>query len=204
MPLHPEAQRELVAAAYASIAQGLVLGRPGMTAVDCYAAELRVPAATFVTLTAQGKLRGCCGALEVSRPLALDVWQNAYTSAFRDPRFPPLERPEYATLEVEISVLGPLEPIAAGNDEEILAALMRGRDGLLLSCDDRRATFLPQVWDDLPEPAEFLAQLKRKAGWEPSFWSSRLSASRYRVEHVTAPGIARPALAAATFADTAR
>jgi AmmeMemoRadiSam system protein A len=200
MPLHPEAQRALVATAYASIAQGLALGRPGITAVDRYATELRVPAATFVTLTALGRLRGCCGALEPDRPLALDVWHNAYASAFRDPRFPPLQRPEYAELEVEISVLGPLEPIAARNDVELLAALVRGRHGLLLACDGRRATFLPQVWDDLPDPAQFLAHLKRKAGWEPSFWSTGLSAWRYCVEHVTAPGLTPPALAAGSLA----
>jgi AmmeMemoRadiSam system protein A len=200
MPLQPEAQRALVAAAYASIAQGLALGRSGITAAEQYAPELRVPAATFVTLTAQGRLRGCCGALEPDRPLVLDVWHHAYASAFRDPRFSPLQRPEYAELEIEISVLGPLEPIEASNDAELLAALVRGRHGLLLACDDRRATFLPQVWDELSEPAQFLAQLKRKAGWEPSGWPTGLAAWRYCVEHVTAPGLAPPALAAGSLA----
>lgn len=145
------------------------------------APELRVPAATFVTLTRDGQLRGCIGSLEASRPLAEDVAENAVAAAFRDPRFAPLAADELADLRVEVSRLTPPEPLPCTNEEEALAALRPGEDGLVFEEGARRATFLPQVWEALPQPREFLGRLKEKAGFDATYWSPRVRLYRYRV-----------------------
>lgn len=130
---------------------------------------LREPGAAFVTLERGGELRGCIGSLEPRRPLGEDVADNARAAALRDPRFPPLAPEELGDLSIEISVLGPARPLAAASEEEAAARL--GHDeGVILESGGRRATFLPQVWEDLPEPRDFLAQLKRKAGLPSRGW----------------------------------
>jgi len=146
--------------------------------------RLRAPGASFVTLTRGGVLRGCMGRLEATRPLAEDVAGNARASAFFDPRFPPVEAGEMDGLEVEVSVLGPAEKIAAESEEELLAALRPGVDGLIVQSGAARATFLPAVWRTLPEPREFLAQLRRKAGLGDAPFARDQTYSRYRVEKV--------------------
>jgi AmmeMemoRadiSam system protein A len=142
----------------------------------------REPRATFVTLRRGGQLRGCTGSLEARQPLACDVAHNAYRSAFADPRFPPLQPGELADLDVSVSVLGPLEPLGARSEEELVAQLRPGLDGLVLSEGPRSATFLPAVWDSLPDPRDFLDALRRKAGLPPGYWSSTLRFERYAVE----------------------
>jgi AmmeMemoRadiSam system protein A len=136
-------------------------------------------AASFVTLRIESRLRGCCGSLDARRALAADVWRNAYAAAFCDPRFPRLEPDELGASELSISVLSPLVPIAASSEAELCAALRPGVDGLVIECRAARATFLPIVWREIPEPARFLAQLCRKAGLEGSDWPADLRASRY-------------------------
>jgi len=136
-------------------------------------AELRELRASFVTLTVAGELRGCCGTLEARRALATDVWHNARASAFGDPRFPPLER-------------GPVRSAA-----ELLARLVPGEDGLVIAWRGSRATFLPKVWEQLRDPVEFLAHLKRKAGWAPEFWAEDVEVWRYFTESAAAPGANR-------------
>lgn len=138
--------------------------------------------ATFVTLKVAGELRGCCGNVEPKRPLAEDVWHNAWVSAYADPRFWPVSAVEITSLEITVSVLTPLEPIAARNDDELLAALEPGVDGLVLRCNNSGATFLPAVWDSVPNSREFLAQLKAKAGWPPGYWPPGMTALRYRTQ----------------------
>jgi AmmeMemoRadiSam system protein A len=145
-------------------------------------AALRSERASFTTLTIGGQLRGCCGSLDPARPLAEDVWRNAWASAFSDPRFAPLARHEFSGLELRLSVLSPLEPLPVASETELIEALRPGVDGLVLELDARRATFLPAVWDQLPEPHAFLLQLKRKAGWAPDFWSGRLRIHRYTTQ----------------------
>jgi uncharacterized protein len=130
---------------------------------------LRAPGASFVTLTQAGRLRGCIGSLEAWRPLADDVCANAVAAAFADPRFAPLAAEELPATRVEVSLLTPAEPIVFAGEDELLASLRPGVDGVILECGGRRATFLPQVWQQLPEPRQFLAQLKRKAGLAPDF-----------------------------------
>ena len=144
--------------------------------------ELAQPGATFVTLTQQGDLRGCIGSLEAYRPLAIDVSENAVAAAFRDPRFPPLERPELAHTRVEVSLLEVPQPLAFIDEADALARLHPGIDGLILSYRHRRATFLPQVWESLPERRQFMAHLKQKAGLPADFWDEGISLARYGVQ----------------------
>ena len=133
-----------------------------------HAAWLDAPGASFVTLTSGrapgGALRGCIGSLEARRPLREDVEANAVAAACRDPRFPPLGRAELDDVVVEVSVLSAPTALPAVDEPELLARLRPGVDGVILSAPGHRATFLPQVWDQLPDPAEFLSHLRRKAG----------------------------------------
>lgn len=170
----------LIAEARRAIAQGLQVPLPDASPAGHPA--LQRPGATFVTLhDRQGELRGCIGRLEAQRPLLDDVRANAQAAAFQDPRFPPLVAGEWAGLQVEVSVLGAPEPMAARDEDEALAALRPGVDGVILEWQGRRATFLPQVWAQLPAPHDFLAALKRKAGLAPGFWAPDVALQRYRV-----------------------
>jgi len=142
---------------------------------------LEEPGATFVTLTQQQRLRGCIGSLEAHRPLHEDVRANAVAAGFRDPRFPPLTAEEFDHTKVEVSLLSPQETIAFTDEADALASLRPGIDGVVLEHGHHRSTFLPQVWEQLPKPAEFLAHLKTKAGLPAAFWDSDIRLSRYTV-----------------------
>jgi len=142
---------------------------------------LAEPGASFVTLTRQGELRGCIGTLEAHRPLGLDVRENAVAAAFRDPRFMPLSRVEFDEIRVEVSVLSPSEILVVASEEHALATLRPNVDGVVFEYRHYRSTFLPQVWEQLPEPAEFMAHLKRKAGLPMDFWAEEVRLSRYTV-----------------------
>lgn len=142
---------------------------------------LAAPGATFVTLTQAGRLRGCIGSLEAHRSLAEDVAANARAAAFRDPRFPPLDTTELPATRVEVSLLSPSSAIVFRDEDEARACLRPGIDGVILEYGNHRATFLPQVWEDLPSPADFLAHLKRKAGLPADFWSPDIRLYRYEV-----------------------
>lgn len=144
-------------------------------------AALGEPGATFVTLEQRGELRGCIGSLVAHRVLALDVRENALAAAFRDPRFPPLESRELDATAVEVSLLSPPSPVVVANEDELLARLRPAVDGVVLELGARRATFLPQVWESLPDPRAFVGALKRKAGLPADFWSAGLRVSRYTV-----------------------
>jgi hypothetical protein len=139
------------------------------------------PGATFVTLTRHGELRGCIGTLIAERPLREDVTSNARAAAFRDPRFAPVTREEMTELGVEVSLLSSIEPIESENESGLLALLRPGVDGVLLEYGRQRGTFLPQVWEQLPEPKAFLSHLKRKAGLPADFWTHDIKVSRYTV-----------------------
>ena len=164
-------------------ARAAIAHRLGLQAAQAPRAHfLDAPGASFVTLKIARELRGCIGSLHAHRPLGADVRANAQAAAFDDPRFAPLAPHEYAALAVEVSVLSPSTPMTVASERELHAQLRPGIDGLTLQWGGRRGTFLPQVWDSLPEPREFVAQLKRKAGLAPDFWSSELAVSRYTVE----------------------
>jgi len=144
--------------------------------------DLAKLAATFVTLTQKGQLRGCIGSLEAHRPLATDVAENALAAAFRDPRFPPLRRAELEQTRVEVSLLDTPETMRFSDEADALGQLCPGVDGLILNCGQHRATFLPQVWESLATPRLFLEHLKLKAGLPADFWSPGLTLARYGVQ----------------------
>jgi AmmeMemoRadiSam system protein A len=142
------------------------------------------PGAVFVTLMYCGELRGCVGSFEPRRPLYMDVAQNAFSAAFMDFRFSPLSRAELGDLDLHLSLLGPMEPLEVETRKELLEKLRPGVDGLLLEDPPHRAIFLPQVWDALPDPGDFLGELLRKAGLARHHWSSTLRFHRYQVEEL--------------------
>jgi AmmeMemoRadiSam system protein A len=143
---------------------------------------LREPGASFVTLRLEEELRGCIGSIDPRRALGEDVAWNARAAAYRDPRFPPVTPDEIVRLQVEVSILSPREPLAAASEAEALAKLRPGIDGIALEYRGAAATFLPQVWESLPEPDEFLEALRRKAGLPVRFWHADVRLSRYTVE----------------------
>ncbi|MHB1084189.1 MAG: AmmeMemoRadiSam system protein B [Thiobacillus sp.] len=151
------------------------------TAPPAQTGWLMEPGATFVTLTRQGELRGCIGTLEAHRSLARDVRENAVAAAFRDPRFMPLTREEFDDIRVEVSLLSAAEPLVVASEQEVLERLRPGIDGVVFEYGHHRSTFLPEVWEQLPEPAEFMAHLKRKAGLAVDFWADEVRLSRYTV-----------------------
>ncbi len=136
------------------------------------------PGASFVTLTREGRLRGCIGSLEALRPLAEDVHFNALAAAFRDPRFPPLELHEWPLTDVEVSVLSPPEPLPYESLEDLIRKL-EPEMGLVLEHPRGRATYLPQVWEQLPDPALFLASLAQKAGLDPGVYADPATLLKY-------------------------
>jgi hypothetical protein len=149
------------------------------------AAFLAEPGATFVTLRREGALRGCMGSLQAHRALGEDVRHNARSAAFLDPRFRPLSLREFEVVEVEVSLLSVPEPMEFSDEADALAQLEPGVDGLILQYGVHRATFLPQVWDELSDPRVFMAHLKRKAGLAVDFWSTEVRLQRYGVQKWT-------------------
>lgn len=145
--------------------------------------HLKELGACFVTLTKKGVLRGCVGSIEASQPLILDVRDRALAAAFEDPRFPPLSASELSELDLEISILTPPEILQYHHPAELPELLRPGVDGVILTYQFRRATFLPQVWDKLPEPEEFLGRLCQKMGMESEAWKHHLmEVETYQVE----------------------
>lgn len=139
------------------------------------------PAATFVTLTRDGALRGCIGSLHAARSLLDDLAANARAAAFADPRFPPLTAEELPATRFEVSLLTPPRPLAADDEDDLLGRLVPGVDGLLLEWGEHRGTFLPQMWEQLPDRRQFLARLKRKAGLDEGFWAPDVQVSTFSV-----------------------
>jgi AmmeMemoRadiSam system protein A len=173
----------LLDVARASIQHGLRCRQALAVNPDDYPETLRPLRATFVTLETGGQLRGCIGALAAYQPLVQDVAAHAYAAAFEDPRFPELRPDELPKLEIFISVLSPPEPMRFDSEEDLLKQVRPGVDGLILQFHQYRATFLPAVWESLPDPDLFLAQLKRKAGLPLDFWSPELRVERYTTEY---------------------
>jgi AmmeMemoRadiSam system protein A len=137
--------------------------------------------ACFVTLMQHGDLRGCIGSLQAHRPLLEDVKENAVAAALRDPRFPSLTAMELYATEIEISLLSATEPMNVRDEADALAQLRPDVDGVIFEYGRYQSTFLPQVWENLPLPREFLGQLKRKAGLPDDFWAKEVKLSRYSV-----------------------
>jgi len=165
--------------AVARDAIGRALGRP--TGPPPSPSWLKQKGASFVTLNLDGDLRGCIGSLEAHRPLGQDVRENAVAAAFHDPRFRPLSATEFERVQVEVSVLSAPEPVSFTSRTDALEQLRPGIDGVILRSGWHRATFLPQVWDQLPTPEEFVTHLMAKAGLPPDHWQD-VEIQRYKVE----------------------
>lgn len=173
-----EAGRTLVEIARRAIAAELGLGAKPAGDIPAW---LRQQGATFVTLTKAGALRGCIGSLTATRTLGEDVAVNAINSAFRDPRFPAVTAAEWPQVQVEVSVLSTPRPLRFGDEAELLESIIPGVDGLILESEGRRGTFLPQVWEGIPDKRRFLAELRRKAGIPDETRITRCTLWRYRV-----------------------
>jgi hypothetical protein len=145
------------------------------------ASWLQEKGACFVTLTQNQELRGCIGTLEAHRPLLADVKANAQAAALRDPRFSPLEAAELDNTNIEISLLSAMKALQFTNEREALAQLQPGVHGVVFEFGRYRSTFLPQVWEQLPNVSKFMANLKYKAGLPPDFWAEEVKLSYYTV-----------------------
>jgi AmmeMemoRadiSam system protein A len=139
-------------------------------------------AATFVTVTRGGTLHGCIGTIAPRRRLVDDVLHNAVAAAFMDPRAQPFRSEWLPEMGVEVTLLGPLERMRFTDKADALRQIVPGADGLVLRCGQYRSTFLPQVWESLPDPQDFLRELEQKAGLPRSFWSDGVELHRFRVQ----------------------
>jgi AmmeMemoRadiSam system protein A len=151
-----------------------------------YSPPLAAQRASFVTLKQGATLRGCIGTLDVRTSLVESIADNAYAAAFNDPRFPPLDTSEVEDLTIEVSVLSPLEEVTFTSEQDLLEQFIPGEAGWVLQDNGNRGTFLPSVWASVSEPADFLRQLKIKAGLAPDYWSNTLHVWRYRTDSFAA------------------
>ena len=156
------------------------LGLPAGAAVKHPAFAER--GACFVTLKKSGELRGCIGSIQQRRSLGDDVDDNAVAAALRDHRFAPVDADEWPQLSVEVSLLSRPEFMEFRSEQDVLERLEPGVDGVILFEGCRRATFLPQVWEQLPEPRAFLGRLKEKAGLAAGHWSGNMMVATYHVD----------------------
>jgi hypothetical protein len=172
--LSTEHNQLLIQIARQSIAHGLEKKSGLSLMLDEYPEKLRETRATFVTLKIDSQLRGCIGTTKPVSPLVLSVSDNAWSSAFRDPRFKPLTHDEFELIHISISILTPSIPITFGTEKDLLEQLRPDIDGLIIEKGSQRATFLPSVWEALQQPEDFLHQLKLKAGMRPEVCPERV------------------------------
>ncbi len=173
-----EQQQILISIARSSIQHGLQTDKPEIINMKDHDPDLQAIRATFVTLKILETLRGCIGTLDARYPLAKSVAEYAYAAAFRDPRFQSLNEDEFDKITLSISILTPAEPIEFDSDADLINQLDPDIDGLIIQSGQRSATFLPAVWESLPNAEQFLSQLKAKAQIGPN--ENLTAASRYR------------------------
>jgi len=178
----PRARQQLCQLAVQAIQVAAREHHPMFLDINDIEPELRRPGASFVTLHRQENLRGCIGSLEPHQPLALDVISNACGACCRDMRFSVVMEEELAGLNVDVAVLSTLMPMPVSTQEQLSDLLRPGIDGLVIDDGVHRATFLPAVWLQLPDKAEFIAELKRKAGLDKKYWSPAIHCFRYAVD----------------------
>jgi AmmeMemoRadiSam system protein A len=184
-PLSPAQCAQLVEVAELAIRSAVLEHRRWLPDPGEYPLALVAPRATFVTLQRHGRLRGCIGTLTAAEPLVVAVADRARAAALDDPRFAGVEADELDELDVSVSVLTPPEPMPVHTYDELVTALRPGIDGLVIAADRYHATFLPAVWNDLPDREQFVAALWRKAGITPRAWPPGARASRYTAQHAS-------------------
>ena len=178
--LSPEDVDALFALADLGVRAGLAGEREPEVDPESLRPVLRKPSGAFVTLEVDGQLNGCIGSVVPARPLGAAVPALAWRAAFADPRLPALTADDYPSLEIKLSLIGPLEPVPAGSEQELEANLRPGVDGVLVRWGTATATFLPAVWAKLPDPRTFLHHLEAKAGLRPGQWPPGIEAWRYQ------------------------
>lgn len=182
-PLSPQERSVLLKIARQAMESAVRGEHPPAIALDELSLRLRQPGASFVTLTRRGQLRGCIGALEPQQPLALDVRDHAIAAALQDYRFPPVQPNELEDIRIEVSVLTLPQELEYETPQDLLHALRPGVDGVTLIDGWRRATFLPQVWEKLPDVEIFLNHLCEKMGAAADLWrAKKLRVQTYQVE----------------------
>jgi AmmeMemoRadiSam system protein A len=181
--LSPAEKQSLLNLARESLECAIKTGKVPEFNLQSVTPRLQANGASFVTLTIDGELRGCIGALEAYQPLALDVREHAAAAALQDPRFPPVQVSELNAIKIEVSYLTAPAELQYSSPEELLAKLRPHVDGVILRDGFRRATFLPQVWEKIPDASDFLDHLCYKMGAEPALWRHRLlTVQIYQVE----------------------
>ena len=196
-PDAPLAEREgdlLLRIAEEAVVDGLLGSPPRGRAVSTMPPALREPRGVFVTLSVNGRLNGCLGSMEGVEPLAHGTARHAWSAAFADPRLPALRAADYEALTIEVSVLSRLAPLPARSRPELLAQLRPDLDGVVVAAANRRALFLPAVWDQLPDPADFLDHLQAKAGFPPPRWPEGMRAWRFSAQRFTRRATEHPTL----------
>ncbi|MFW2374236.1 MAG: AmmeMemoRadiSam system protein A [Gammaproteobacteria bacterium] len=177
--LSSDEKQTLLDIARQSINFGLQHHTPLPVNTEQYSQLLQQPGASFVTLHIHQQLRGCIGTLEAYQPLIKDVSDHAYAAAFHDNRFPALTEQEAQNLDIHLSILTPARAIDFHSESDLIKQLQPGIDGLILEAEYKKGTFLPSVWETLPEPKDFLNHLKIKAGLPGHYWSDDIKISRY-------------------------
>jgi AmmeMemoRadiSam system protein A len=178
-------RQQMLSIAYDSIQHGLNLGTRIVLDLKKYSRDLQEHRACFVTLEIDELLRGCIGSLIAREPLVENIAYNAHSAAFHDPRFEPLQHDELPLLKISIAILSDSVPIAFSSEQELLEQIHPNIDGLILREGALCSTFLPAVWQQLPDPKDFLRHLKTKAGLDENYWSDSIRAERYRVVSIS-------------------
>ena len=184
-PSYQAFRHELIELCLTAIQHGLDSNKNLAVTTSNHDPFLRRHRATFVTLLNKNSLRGCIGSITAKRELVVDLARNTHAAAFYDPRFPAVTAGELDELDIHISILSTPEPINFDSEPELVRNLRPGKDGLVLEEGGKHGTFLPSVWESIPDPGEFFLQLKRKAGLAPKHWSEGISVSRYTTEIIT-------------------
>ena len=175
-----EERRLLIRLARQSVMEGVVGNEPARPEGEAIPAGLEKPRACFVTLKIDGRLRGCIGNLEANSSLVDAVLRNSYLAALRDPRFDPVSEAELEQLSYEISVLTPMVPLPVESEQDLLNKLRPAVDGLVFEAEGKRATFLPSVWEQLPDAGVFLSHLRQKAGLAGNYWGDSVRCWTYQ------------------------
>lgn len=181
--LNDQALHQLAQVAARSVRLAVTEHRSLVPDPDDFPPDWSQPTAVFVTLRRHGQLRGCIGTLDATDPLVTAVADRARAAAQRDPRFDPVTPGELDDLLVSVSVLTPPTPITVKSYDELIHRLRPGTDGVVVEAGHHRATFLPSVWEELPDPDQFLAALWRKAGLAPRAWPADTVISCYAAQH---------------------